>query len=86
MRILHLAYEDPRQPGSGGGAVRTREINRRLAADHTITAVVAAYPGARPRDEDGVHWLPIGLRTGTKLDQLAYFSRLRAAVRRSPTI
>jgi hypothetical protein len=37
LRILHLAFEDHRRPGSGGGAIRvqlhlhTREINRRLA-------------------------------------------------------
>jgi glycosyltransferase involved in cell wall biosynthesis len=72
MRILHLAYEDPRQPGSGGGAVRAREINRRLSGRHEITALVAAYPGASPRLEDGVRWIPVGTRTGTRADRLAY--------------
>ena len=76
MRILHLAYEDPRQPGSGGGSVRTREINRRLAARHRITAVVSAYPGAQRRVEDGIEWVPIGTRTGTKIDRIAYFARV----------
>jgi glycosyltransferase involved in cell wall biosynthesis len=74
MRILHLAYEDPRQPGSGGGSVRTVEINRRLAARHNITAIVAAYPGARARVEAGIEWVPIGTRTGAKLDRLSYFA------------
>jgi glycosyltransferase involved in cell wall biosynthesis len=84
MRILHLAYEDPAQPGSGGGSVRTREINRRLADRHEVTAVVAGYPGARPRVQDGVRWEPIGLRRGGKLDRLSYFALLGAAIRTHP--
>lgn len=84
MRILHLGYEDPRQPGSGGGSIRTREINRRLAPHHQITVVVAGYPGARMRVEDGVRWIPIGLRTGGRLDRLAYFACLGLAITRIP--
>lgn len=84
MRILHLAYEDFRQPGSGGGAIRTREVNRRLGDRHEITALVAGYPGAKPRFEDGVRWVPIGPRTGTKIDRLAYFTLLGPEVIRRP--
>ncbi len=84
MRILHLAYEDPEQPGSGGGSLRTREIYRRLSSRHQIHAVVAGYPGARARLEDGIHWVPLGLRTGKKLDQLSYLALLGAAVRHYP--
>lgn len=32
LRVLHLGFEDPVMPGAGGGSVRTREIDRRLAA------------------------------------------------------
>lgn len=74
MRILHLAYEDPLQPGSGGGSIRTREINRRLSERHDIVALVAAYPGAQARQEGRLLWLPVGLRTGTRLDRLSYFA------------
>lgn len=84
MRILHLAYEDPSQPGSGGGAVRTLEINKRLAERHEITALVAGYPGATRRIESGVEWVPLGTRSGTKLDRLSYFSLLGPAIRRHP--
>jgi glycogen(starch) synthase len=74
VRIVHLAYEDPRQPGAGGGSIRAREINRRLSARHEITALVAGYPGARRRVEDGVEWIPIGLRTAGKAARLSYFA------------
>ena len=84
MRILHLAYEDPLQPGSGGGSIRAREVNRRLASRHEITALVTGYPGAKPRLEDGVRWVPIGPHTGTKIDRLAYFALLGSEVARRP--
>ena len=84
MRILHLGYEDPAQPGSGGGSVRTREINRRLSARHEITVLVAGYPGAQARVEDGVRWEPLWPRSGMKLDRLAYFALLAPAISRHP--
>jgi glycosyltransferase involved in cell wall biosynthesis len=84
MRILHLAYEDPLQPVSGGGSVRVREINHRLAERHEITNLVAAYPGAEPRVEDGVRWVPIGARTRKKIAQLSYFALLGLEVARRP--
>ena len=84
MRILHLAYEDPLQPASGGGSVRVREINRRLAERHEITNLVAAYPGARPRVEEGMRWVPIGARTHKKVAQLSYFALLGLEVARRP--
>jgi glycogen synthase len=84
MRILHLAFEDPLQPASGGGSVRVREINRRLAERHEITNLVAAYPGAKPRVEDGVWWVPIGARTHKRLAILSYFALLGSEVARRP--
>lgn len=82
MQILHLAYEDPRQPGSGGGAIRTREINRRLAGRHAITAIVAGYPGARERVEWGIHWVPVGSWQRGMINRLAYFALLHREVQR----
>jgi glycosyltransferase involved in cell wall biosynthesis len=64
--------------------VRTREIHSRLSARHEITAVVAAYPTARQRVEGGIHWTPVGTRTGTALDRLSYFARVGAMVRSVP--
>jgi len=61
LDILHLAFEDHRQPGSGGGGIRTFEINRRLAVRHHITVVTCSYPGARRRIENGVEYRHLGL-------------------------
>jgi len=76
LRILHLAFDDPHRPGSGGGAVRNHEINRRLAARHDVTAVTVSYPGARERLEDGVHYVQAGLPLGYFGAILTYFAAM----------
>jgi glycosyltransferase involved in cell wall biosynthesis len=80
LRILHLAFDDPRRPGSGGGAIRNHEINRRLARHHQVTAVTVSYRGARERVEDGVHYLPVGLPLGYYGAILTYFVLLPLVV------
>ena len=82
LRILHLAYQDHLQPGSGGGAVRTLEINRRLAERHDITVVAAGWPGARERVEGGVRYRHAG-RGRTRLRALTYFASIPWQVRRA---
>ena len=84
MRILHLAFEDHRRPGSGGGSLRNREINARLAAQgHDIDVVTANYAGARPRVEDGVNYRQRGLRRGYAPSLLSHQLCLPAVVRRA---
>ncbi len=84
-RVLHLAFEDPRRPGAGGGSVRTREINRRLSDRWEITAVCARYPGCAARVEDGVRYVHIGQGRGYFLSLLTYFLCLPLALRRYPS-
>jgi len=78
-RVLHLGYEDPSRPGAGGGSVRTREINRRLAASFEITVVCARFRGSRAREEDGVRYVHVGMAGipgGDFAERLAYFALL----------
>jgi glycosyltransferase involved in cell wall biosynthesis len=82
LRILHLAFEDFRRPGSGGGSVRTHEVARRLAERHDITMITTSYPGARERIEDGVHYVPVGAPLGYFGSILTYFLVLPWVVRR----
>lgn len=84
MRILHVADGDPRQPGIGGSAIRTREINRRLGGRHDITVLVPTYPGARARVEEGVRWVPLGPGGGGRVARLAYLARLGPEILRHP--
>lgn len=84
LRILHLAYEDHRRPGSGGGSRRTLEMNRRLAARHRITVVTARYAGCRDRVEDGVLYRHAGLALGRLPSLLAYFAAVPFVLRKYP--
>ena len=95
LHVLHLAFEDPAMPGSGGGALRTAEIDRRLAAaGHHVTVLTGRYPGASDRVErhgaGSVSWVhPHVGRGRTRLTRLvpymaAAFLAARRAGRRRP--
>jgi glycosyltransferase involved in cell wall biosynthesis/O-antigen/teichoic acid export membrane protein len=84
-RVLHLAFEDPCRPGSGGGSVRTREIDSRLGCYFKVTVVCARYRGCRPRAEDGVRYVHIGMPWGQKLSLVSYFLFLPWALMRYPS-
>ncbi|SDN54707.1 glycosyltransferase family 4 protein [Geodermatophilus sp. DSM 45219] len=85
LRVLHLGFEDPLMPGSGGGSLRTHEIDRRLAADGmAITVLTTRYPGCADGDHEGVRYEHVGVGRGrnrlTRL--LGYVVALPFAVRR----
>jgi glycogen(starch) synthase len=63
-RVLHLGLEDHRRPHSGGGAVRTHEMARRLVDRFDITVVTAKYRGCEDRIEDGVRYVHVGWSIG----------------------
>jgi glycosyltransferase involved in cell wall biosynthesis/O-antigen/teichoic acid export membrane protein len=85
VRILHLAFDDHRHAMSGGGAVRSREINRRLALKHDITVVTINYKGARKRIEDGVRYVPAGINAGYFGRIITYFMALPLVLLRHPS-
>ena len=84
MRICHLIYDDVDNPWlGGGGAVRARQIYRRLADRHEITLVTGAFPGAEPvRQVDGLRLLRVGSPRSYAISRLTYASRAVAALRR----
>lgn len=88
LRVLHMGFEDPAMPGSGGGSLRTHEINRRLFAHHDVdvTVLTTRYPGCRDRVQDGVHYVHVGVGSGrTRLGRvLGYIALLPFHTRRLP--
>lgn len=62
MKILLLIYDHVNNPWiGGGGAVRSKEINCRLAKKgHEITVVTGLYSGAENYLEDGVNYIFLG--------------------------
>jgi glycosyltransferase involved in cell wall biosynthesis len=85
LRVLHLGFEDPLMPGSGGGSLRTREIDRRLAArGMDVTVLTTRFPGYVDGEYEGVRYEHVGIGSGrnrlTRL--LGYLAMLPIAVRR----
>ena len=82
IAVLHLAFEDHRRPGSGGGAYRTHEVARRMAERHDMTVVTTTWRGARDRVEDGVRYVHVGLPGGYLVEVVSYFLCLPFVLRR----
>ena len=61
MRVLHCIYDDPGNPWvAGGGALRVREIYRRLGGRVDATVASGNYPGARDGEVEGVRYRRLG--------------------------
>ncbi len=84
MKICHLIYDDMGNPWlGGGGALRARQIYRRLAARHQITLITGRYPGARAEEEeDGIRFLRVGCSRGYARSRLGYCAAAVACLKR----
>lgn len=74
MKICHLIYDDVDNPWlGGGGALRAREIYRRLAQEHEITLVTGSFPGT-PAEEfkEGIRLLRVGNSESYARSRLEY--------------
>jgi glycosyltransferase involved in cell wall biosynthesis len=63
VRVLHVIYDDPKNPWvAGGGAVRVFELYRRLTDRVDATVATGSFPGAADETVDGVRYLRLGAR------------------------
>ena len=85
MKICHLSYDDLDNPWlGGGGAIRAREIYRRLADRHEITLVTGGFPGGAGEERaDGLRIVRLG-RTGGTGSGLGYARSRLSYCRRAP--
>lgn len=85
MRIVHCIYDDLDNPWlGGGGAVRTHEIYRRLAAaGHEVTVICGGYPGTpRGRVREDVQYRYTGQGAGGYASsRMAYVGRAGALLK-----
>lgn len=84
MRICHLIYDDVANPWlGGGGAIRAREIYRRLADRHDITLVTGDFPGGKRQEEaEGIHLVRVGSGRSYSMSRLSYTLTAPAQLRR----
>ncbi|HEX6925489.1 MAG TPA: glycosyltransferase [Longimicrobiaceae bacterium] len=73
LRVLHCIYDDPDNPWvGGGGALRVRELYRRLVGEVEATVATGAFPGAADREIDGIHYRRLGLPRPYAASRLTY--------------
>lgn len=82
MKILHFDFDDLESPSAGGQAVRTFEINRRLAKlGHQITVITLDYENAQTKTKEGVHYERIGIKK-FPWNYISYFLSIRSALKK----
>ena len=73
LRVLHCIYDDPENPWvGGGGALRVREIYRRLGGEVDATVVTGSYPGAVDGERYGVRYRRLGAEGPYPLSRLSF--------------
>ena len=74
MKICHLIYDDVGNPWlGGGGALRAREIYRRLAGRHEITLITGRFPGSSSEEfAEGLRFLRVGSDSSYARSRLGY--------------
>lgn len=62
-KVLHVIYDDPANPWvGGGGAVRVRELYKRLVGRVDVTVATGNFPGAKNETIDGIPYVRLGAR------------------------
>ncbi len=85
MNIVHLIYDDPRNPWcGGGGSIRTFEINKRLARSHSVTVITGRWKGAQDEVIDGVRFIRAGSDRSYMLSRITYALRAPRVSRALP--
>ena len=83
LRVLHCIYDDPGNPWvAGGGAVRARELYRRLAGTVSATVASGNYPGASSGVLDGVCYQRLGSPSPYAWSRFTYAGSANLLLRR----
>lgn len=83
LRVLHFIYDDPGNPWvGGGGAVRVRELYRRLSGRVNVTVVTGNFPGARDETVGGVPYRRLGARSPYAWSRITYARAANSLIRR----
>lgn len=73
LRVVHCIYDDPDNPWvGGGGALRVREIYRRLPGEVRATVVTGNFPGAHDEELHGIRYRRLGRPGPYALSRLTY--------------
>lgn len=73
MKILHIIYDDIKNPWcGGGGALRALKVNEYLAHDNQFTVLTGNFPGAQNKNINGVSYIRIGFKFSYLLSRISF--------------
>jgi glycosyltransferase involved in cell wall biosynthesis len=73
LKILHIIYDDLKNPWcGGGGALRVYKVNERLAPYHDITVLTGHFPGAQDEGIHGARYKRVGTKASYMLSRLSF--------------
>ena len=73
MKILHIIYDDVQNPWcGGGGALRAKQINEKLALEHELLVLTGNFPTARNETINGVDYVRIGFGSNYILSRITF--------------
>ena len=73
MKILHIIYDDIRNPWcGGGGALRASKVNEYLAPYNQVIVLTGNFPGARNENINGVDYIRIGFKSSYLFSRISF--------------
>jgi glycosyltransferase involved in cell wall biosynthesis len=73
MRILHIIYDDVKNPWcGGGGALRAKRVNEYLSSTNQVTVLTGNFPGARHEKINNVKYIRIGSKASYLLSRISF--------------
>lgn len=86
MKILHIIYDDPKNPWlGGGGAIRTKEINEFLSKNHEVTVITGNFPGVQKTESvNNICYKRIGSKLNYVLSRITYALLAGLYIKKTP--
>lgn len=73
MKILHIIYDDIKNPWcGGGGALRVFEVNKYIGDQNNVVVITGNYPGAKNEKIGNVQYVRIGLKSSYILSRISF--------------
>ena len=73
MRILHIIYDDIRNPWcGGGGAYRVSQVNENIIHENQVIVLTGNFPRAKDEKINGVSYKRVGLKSSYLLSRISF--------------
>jgi len=82
LKIVHIIYDDLKNPWcGGGGARRVFEIYKRLADKHKISVITGNFPDAENENINGIEYIRVGMNMNYWLSRISFSIKIPFVVK-----